>query len=127
MLRFSVEFGEAGAGGESAVRSCKLVAQRRALRKEEFRREVKKKLTGRETELHEIIYFKVFKSQIPVIEQGIGNSSFDAGKRQVARILLGFARISWQLRIWITGIWKYYCIRSSSFSSSCWGGINRHF
>jgi len=32
---------------------------------QEFRREVEKELTGRETEPHEIIYFKVYKSQIP--------------------------------------------------------------
>ena len=36
--------------------------------KEQFRREVEKELTGRETEPWEIIYFKLYKSQIPVIE-----------------------------------------------------------
>lgn len=30
-----------------------------------------KELTGRESEPHEIIYFKVYKSQIPVIEQAL--------------------------------------------------------
>jgi hypothetical protein len=34
--------------------------------KEEFKREVEKELTGKETEPHEIIYFKSYKSQIPV-------------------------------------------------------------
>jgi hypothetical protein len=43
----------------------------RAMPKEEFQQEVKKELTGRETEAYEIIYFKVYKSQIPVIEQAI--------------------------------------------------------
>src|SRR4029077_20795699 len=43
----------------------------RALPKEGFRREVQKELTGKETELSELIYFKVYKSQIPVIEQAI--------------------------------------------------------
>jgi hypothetical protein len=38
---------------------------------EQFRREVEKELTGREAEPHEIIYFKIYKSQIPVIEQAI--------------------------------------------------------
>jgi hypothetical protein len=37
--------------------------------KNQFRREVEKELTGRETEAWEIIYFKLYKSQIPVIEQ----------------------------------------------------------
>jgi len=43
----------------------------RELPKEEFRREVEKELTGKEEEPHELIYFKVYKSQIPVIEQAI--------------------------------------------------------
>src|SRR2546428_6451358 len=43
----------------------------RAMPKEQFKREVEKELTGRETELWEIIYFKLYKSQIPVIEQAI--------------------------------------------------------
>ena len=38
---------------------------------EDFRREVEKELTGQEEELSELIYFKVCKSQIPVIEQAI--------------------------------------------------------
>jgi hypothetical protein len=37
----------------------------------EFQREVEKELTGRDSEPHELIYFKVYKSQIPVIEQAI--------------------------------------------------------
>jgi hypothetical protein len=36
-----------------------------------LRREVEKELTGKETEPSELIYFKVYKSQIPVIEQAI--------------------------------------------------------
>ncbi len=36
---------------------------------EEFKREVSKHLTGKETELWEILYFKAYKSQIPVIER----------------------------------------------------------
>jgi hypothetical protein len=43
----------------------------RELPKEEFRREVEKELTGRDTEPSEIIYFKLYKSQIPVVEQAI--------------------------------------------------------
>ena len=39
--------------------------------KEEFRREVEKELTGKEEEPSELVYFKVYKSQIPVIEQAI--------------------------------------------------------
>ncbi len=51
----------------------------RSLPKEEFKREVEKELTGRETEAWEIIYFKVYKSQIPVIEQAIETAALMLG------------------------------------------------
>ena len=43
----------------------------RKMPKEQFRREVEKALTGKEEEPSELIYFKVYKSQIAVIEQAI--------------------------------------------------------
>ena len=43
----------------------------RTLPKEDFRREVEKELTGKEEEPSELIYFKVYRSQIPVIEEAI--------------------------------------------------------
>lgn len=43
----------------------------RVLPKEQFRHEVEKELTGMDSEPSELIYFKVYKSQIPVIEQAI--------------------------------------------------------
>jgi len=43
----------------------------RAMPKENFRREVEKELTGKQEEPSELIYFKVYKSQAPVIEQAI--------------------------------------------------------
>ena len=51
----------------------------RELPKEEFKREVEKELTGRETEPHEIIYFKLYKSQIPVVEQAIETAGLMLG------------------------------------------------
>jgi hypothetical protein len=51
----------------------------RAMPKEEFQQEVQKELTGRETEAYEIIYFKVYKSQIPVIEQAIETAAMMLG------------------------------------------------
>jgi hypothetical protein len=51
----------------------------REMPKEEFKREVEKELTGRETEPHEIIYFKLYKSQIPVIEQAIETAGMMLG------------------------------------------------
>jgi hypothetical protein len=46
---------------------------------EAFRREVEKELTGREEEPSELIYFKVYKSQIPVIEQAIETAALLLG------------------------------------------------
>jgi hypothetical protein len=43
----------------------------RELPKEDFRQEVEKELTGKEEEPSELIYFKIYKSQIPVIDQAI--------------------------------------------------------
>jgi len=47
------------------------VHRARAMPREDFRRAVEKELTGREEEPSELIYFNVYKSQIPVIEQAI--------------------------------------------------------
>jgi hypothetical protein len=49
------------------------------LPKQEFKREVEKHLTGQETEPWEIIYFKVYKSQLPVIEQAVETAGFMLG------------------------------------------------
>src|SRR5450631_786699 len=43
----------------------------RHMPKAEFQREVEKELTGKDSEPSELIYFKVYKSQIPVVEQAI--------------------------------------------------------
>jgi hypothetical protein len=51
----------------------------REMPKEEFRREVEKELTGHETEPHEIIYFKLYKSQISVVEQAIETAALMLG------------------------------------------------
>jgi len=47
------------------------VHKARSLAREEFSREVEKELTGRETEPHEIVYFKLYESQVPVIVQAL--------------------------------------------------------
>ena len=49
--------------------------------KEEFRREVERELTGKE-EPHETIYFKVYKSQIPVIEQALETAALMLGSEK---------------------------------------------
>ena len=47
--------------------------------REEFAREVERELTGRESEPSELIYFKVYKSQAPVIERAIDTAALMLG------------------------------------------------
>ena len=47
--------------------------------KEDFKREVEKELTGKETEPWEIVYFKLYQSQMPVIERAIETASLMLG------------------------------------------------
>jgi len=49
------------------------------LPKDEFKREVERHLTGRETETWELIYFKLYKSQIGVIEQALETAALMLG------------------------------------------------
>jgi len=77
-----VGVGEGGTEGRTGVRLCNLVAQRREMPKDDFRREVEKELTGQETESWEIIYFKLYKSQIPVIEQAIETAALMLGSEK---------------------------------------------
>jgi len=51
----------------------------RHLPKEEFKREIEKELTGKDCEPSELIFFKVYKSQIPVIEQAIETAALMLG------------------------------------------------
>ena len=47
--------------------------------REEFKREVDHYLTGKDTEPWEILYFKAYKSQLPVIEQGLETAALMLG------------------------------------------------
>src|SRR5436305_13980815 len=51
----------------------------RSLPKDQFKREVEKELTGKESEPWEIIYFKLYKTQIPIIEQAIETAALMLG------------------------------------------------
>jgi hypothetical protein len=64
-----------GQGFESAT----WLHKARQMPKEEFKRAVERELTGRETEPWEIIYFKLYKSQIPVIEQALETAALMLG------------------------------------------------
>ncbi len=51
----------------------------REMPKEEFKQEVERELTGQETEPWEMVYFKLYKSQIPIIEQAIETAALMLG------------------------------------------------
>jgi hypothetical protein len=51
----------------------------REMPKEEFRREVERELTGEDKEPWEIVYFKLYESQIPVIDRALETGSLHAG------------------------------------------------
>jgi hypothetical protein len=55
------------------------VHKAKELPREEFRREVERHLTGKETEPWEIIYFKLYKSQLPVVEKALETSGLMLG------------------------------------------------
>ena len=55
------------------------VHKAKELPKEEFRREVDRYLTGKETEAWEIIYFKLYKGQLSVVEHAL----------EIAALMLG--------------------------------------
>src|SRR3954462_13946920 len=50
-----------------------------SLPKDQFKREVEKELTGRESEPWEIIYFKLYKTQILVVEQAVEKAALVLG------------------------------------------------
>src|ERR1700723_1020737 len=56
-----------------------LVHKAREMPREEFRRAVEKELTGKEEEPSELISFKVYKRQIPVLEQAIETAGLMLG------------------------------------------------
>jgi len=54
----------------------------RKMPKNQFKQEVEKELTGREAEPWEVIYFKLYKSQLPVVEQAIETAALMLGSDQ---------------------------------------------
>jgi hypothetical protein len=59
--------------------SAPWVNKAQELPREEFKREVERHLTGKETERWEILYFKAYKSQLPVIEQALETAALMLG------------------------------------------------
>jgi hypothetical protein len=57
---------ESDAEGWPELQLCNLLHQAKVMPKELFQREVERELTGEDKEPLEIVYFKLYKSQIPV-------------------------------------------------------------
>ena len=55
------------------------VHKAKELPKEQFKREVERHLTGKETEAWEILYFKVYKSQLSVVERALETAALMLG------------------------------------------------
>ena len=51
----------------------------RQMPKKDFKKEVEKELTGQETEPWEIVYFKLYQSQMPVIEKAVETAALMLG------------------------------------------------
>jgi hypothetical protein len=56
---------------ESSFDSATWLHKAQTLPREAFQAEVERHLTGKESEPYELIYFKLYKSQLPVIEQAL--------------------------------------------------------
>jgi hypothetical protein len=60
--------------------NCALwVHKAKELSKEELQREVEKELTGEYSEAYEFVYFKLYKSQIPIMEKAIETAALMLG------------------------------------------------
>jgi hypothetical protein len=55
------------------------VHKAKELPREQFKREVERHLTGKETEPWEIIYFKLYKGQLPVVEKALETAALMLG------------------------------------------------
>ena len=74
--------GRTGQGGEEGRRKLRCATwlhKAKEMPKEGFKGEVERHLTGKETEPWEIIYFKLYKSQLPVIEKAIETAALMLG------------------------------------------------
>ena len=92
----------------------------RQMPKAEFQREVEKELTGKDSESSELIYFKVYKSQIPVIEQAIETAALMLGSDKSRGYCLEMICADfWPEPTWTTGIREHCCFRCCDSSDSC--------
>jgi hypothetical protein len=55
--------------------------------KEQFKQEVERELTGRETEPWDIVYVKLYQNQIPVVERAIRDRGLMLGQTSLGAIV----------------------------------------
>jgi hypothetical protein len=75
----AVELAKVARRDRQQFKSAIWLHKARSLLAEQFRSEVERELSGREVEPSEIIYFKVYKTQQPVIEQAIDAAALMLG------------------------------------------------
>jgi hypothetical protein len=62
-----------------AFESATWLHRAQELPKEQFKQEVERYLTGKETEAYELVTFKLYRSQLPVVEQALETASLMLG------------------------------------------------
>ena len=75
----AVELTKVARHDQQRFESATWLHKARTLPKEQFKAEVERELTERDSEPSELIYFKVYKSQAPVIEQAIDTAALMLG------------------------------------------------
>ncbi len=102
--------------------------------KEQFKHEVEKELTGKDEEPSELIYFKVYKSQVPVIEQAIETAARMLGSDKsrgyclemiCADFLAGAHLDSENPEMLLNSIWRYYKFLPQSQKEAFLEGVQR--
>ena len=71
--------GQGGTPGGAAIRKCTLGAQSVGTSERGIQKRGRTHLTGRNTEASELLYFRLFKSQLAVIEQTLETASLMLG------------------------------------------------
>jgi hypothetical protein len=100
----------------------------REMPKEEFKRAVEKELTGKDSESSELIYFKVYKSQLPVIEQAIDTAALMLGSDKSRGYCLEMICADFLAGAQLDGGNPEILLQSISATlSSCPGHNNRYF
>src|SRR5215468_1275850 len=129
-----VELAKLARSRESQPFDCATWLHRaKELPKEQFRREVERELTGKDTEPHEIIYFKLYKSQIPVVEQAIETAALMLGSDKsrgyclemiCADFLAGANLDNGRPELLLHSIRRFYKFLPSDQREEFWIGVN---